>query len=126
MTEALIKDSLISLTTAMAAPNSAAAGAAAAATASAGGTAAQAAQVGQITRALETLDTLFARERRHLHPQLAHFLQHRSYAKALAFLGGPAGDIPPSARRPQRQAGARAGDTAAATANTRASGSPTS
>jgi len=36
-----------------------------------------------------------------LHPQLAHFLERRSYAKALAFLGG-AEDIPAGAcvRRP--------------------------
>jgi hypothetical protein len=34
------------------------------------------------------LDELLARHRGSLHPQLAHFLERRSYAKALAWLGG--------------------------------------
>ena len=34
------------------------------------------------------LDDHVARGRAGLHPQLAHFLENRSYAKALMFLGG--------------------------------------
>jgi hypothetical protein len=34
------------------------------------------------------LDELLARNRGALHPQLAHFLERRSYAKALEWLGG--------------------------------------
>jgi hypothetical protein len=34
------------------------------------------------------LDDFLARGRAGLHPQLAHFLENRSYAKALMFLGG--------------------------------------
>jgi hypothetical protein len=34
------------------------------------------------------LDELLARHRGALHPQLAHFLERRSYAKALDWLGG--------------------------------------
>jgi hypothetical protein len=34
------------------------------------------------------LDELLARHRAGLHPQLAHFLERRSYAKALTWLGG--------------------------------------
>ena len=34
------------------------------------------------------LDDTLARERAGLHPQLVHFLENRSYAKALMFLGG--------------------------------------
>ena len=34
------------------------------------------------------LDELLARDRGKLHPQLAHFLERRSYAKAFAWLGG--------------------------------------
>ncbi|HXA15263.1 MAG TPA: hypothetical protein VNW23_09070 [Opitutaceae bacterium] len=34
------------------------------------------------------LDELLARDRGRLHPQLAHFLERRSYAKALDWLGG--------------------------------------
>lgn len=47
------------------------------------------------TIAAETsrLDDLVARGRTGLHPQLVHFLERRSYAKALMFLGGGA-DIP--------------------------------
>lgn len=39
------------------------------------------------------LDDYLERGRAGLHPQLAHFLENRSYAKALMFLGG-AQDIP--------------------------------
>jgi hypothetical protein len=36
------------------------------------------------------LDDLVARGRAGLHPQLVHFLENRSYAKALLYLGGDA------------------------------------
>jgi len=39
------------------------------------------------------LDDLLARGRQALHPQLVHFLENRSYAKAVMFLGGET-DIP--------------------------------
>ena len=39
------------------------------------------------------LDDYLARGRAGLHPQLVHFLENRSYAKALMFLGGNL-DIP--------------------------------
>jgi hypothetical protein len=39
------------------------------------------------------LDDYVARGRPGLHPQLVHFLENRSYAKALMFLGGET-DIP--------------------------------
>lgn len=39
------------------------------------------------------LDDFLARGRAGLHPQLVHFLENRSYAKAAMFLGG-AQDIP--------------------------------
>jgi hypothetical protein len=39
------------------------------------------------------LDDFLQRGRARLHPQLVHFLQNRSYAKALMFLGGES-DIP--------------------------------
>ncbi|MGH7958328.1 MAG: hypothetical protein ACREH8_15155 [Opitutaceae bacterium] len=39
------------------------------------------------------LDDFLARGRPGLHPQLVHFLENRSYAKALMFLGGDT-DIP--------------------------------
>lgn len=42
---------------------------------------------------MERLDGVLERGRETLHPQLAHFLQNRSYAKALMFLGGE-NDIP--------------------------------
>jgi len=57
------------------------------------------AQAAIIARELDSLDTLLARQRHSLHPQLVHFLANRSYAKALAFLGGEGGEIPASARR---------------------------
>ena len=42
---------------------------------------------------MERLDDFLARGRAELHPQLVHFLENRSYAKALMFLGGET-DIP--------------------------------
>ena len=50
-----------------------------------------------ISTEMEQLDGLLAKGRGTLHPQLAHFLERRSYAKALAFLGagGPGGQTPP-------------------------------
>ena len=39
------------------------------------------------------LDEFLARGRPGLHPQLVHFLENRSYAKAVMFLGGET-DIP--------------------------------
>jgi hypothetical protein len=41
-----------------------------------------------ITREMERLDEFLQRGRAELHPQLVHFLERRSYAKALMFLGG--------------------------------------
>jgi len=41
-----------------------------------------------ISSALGELDDLLAAHRETLHPQLAHFLAGRSYAKALMYLGG--------------------------------------
>ncbi|WP_438482396.1 hypothetical protein [Oleiharenicola lentus] len=41
-----------------------------------------------ISSALRELDELLAAHENELHPQLAHFLAGRSYAKALAYLGG--------------------------------------
>jgi hypothetical protein len=42
---------------------------------------------------MEKLDRYLDRGRATLHPQLVHFLQNRSYAKAVMFLGGET-DIP--------------------------------
>lgn len=41
-----------------------------------------------ITDAMTRLDDFLERGRPGLHPQLIHFLENRSYAKALMFLGG--------------------------------------
>jgi hypothetical protein len=41
-----------------------------------------------ISSALVELEALHAAHRDKLHPQLDHFLSGRSYAKALAYLGG--------------------------------------
>ncbi|HWA87420.1 MAG TPA: hypothetical protein VG710_14425 [Opitutus sp.] len=49
-----------------------------------------------VAREMARLDELVAREPAGLHPQLAHFLARRSYAKALMFLGGET-DIPAGA-----------------------------
>jgi len=41
-----------------------------------------------IAAEMARLDDYLARGRAGLHPQLVHFLENRSYAKALMFLGG--------------------------------------
>ena len=46
-----------------------------------------------IAEEMARLDDFVARGRMTLHPQLVHFLERRSYAKAAMFLGG-ARDIP--------------------------------
>jgi hypothetical protein len=46
-----------------------------------------------IATEMARLDDFLERGRPGLHPQLAHFLERRSYAKALMFLGGDT-DIP--------------------------------
>lgn len=46
-----------------------------------------------IAREMVRLDDFLERGRLTLHPQLVHFLQNRSYAKAVMFLGGET-DIP--------------------------------
>ena len=55
-----------------------------------------------IVAGLETLDRQLLDGRSRLHPQLIHYLEGRSYAKALAWLGGdpavPVGSCAP--RRP--------------------------
>ena len=50
----------------------------------------------RITDEMAKLDNYLERGRAGLHPQLAHFLENRSYAKALMFLGGDT-DIPAGA-----------------------------
>jgi hypothetical protein len=50
----------------------------------------------RVVREMAQLDAWAAKSGRELHPQLLHFLERRSYAKALAFLGGVA-DIPAGA-----------------------------
>ena len=47
----------------------------------------------RISSEMGRLDEVLARGRADLHPQLVHFLERRSYAKALMFLGGET-DIP--------------------------------
>ena len=47
----------------------------------------------RISGEMGRLEELLARGRAGLHPQLVHFLERRSYAKALMFLGGET-DIP--------------------------------
>lgn len=49
-----------------------------------------------IAAEMARLDTFLQEGQLALHPQLVHFLQRRSYAKALMFLGGEA-DIPAGA-----------------------------
>jgi hypothetical protein len=46
-----------------------------------------------MTDALDRIERFLASHRVQLHPQFAHFLERRSYAKALAWLeaGNPAG-----------------------------------
>jgi hypothetical protein len=46
-----------------------------------------------VTDEMTRLEDFLARGRAGLHPQLVHFLENRSYAKALMFLGGSS-DIP--------------------------------
>lgn len=46
-----------------------------------------------IASEMTRLDDLLAKGRGCLHPQLVHFLENRSYAKAVMFLGGKS-DIP--------------------------------
>jgi len=46
-----------------------------------------------ITEHMTQIETLLAQGRGRLHPQLVHFLENRSYAKAVMFLGGDQ-DIP--------------------------------
>jgi hypothetical protein len=48
---------------------------------------------GAIVAGTDRLDALLAEARGTLHPQLVHFLERRSYPKALLFLGGES-DIP--------------------------------
>jgi hypothetical protein len=57
-----------------------------------------------IAESMARLDESLARGRGTLHPQLVHFLENRSYAKALMFLGGET-NIPVGA------CGGRAGKT---------------
>lgn len=49
-----------------------------------------------ISAALSRLEELLARHRDELHPQLVHFLEGRSYAKALLWLGGQSGFAQPA------------------------------
>ena len=46
-----------------------------------------------IAAEMARLDTFLEQGRVSLHPQLVHFMENRSYAKALMFLGGES-DIP--------------------------------
>ena len=43
---------------------------------------------GAVSDSLNEVEALLAAHRAELHPQLVHFLEGRSYAKALAWLGG--------------------------------------
>jgi hypothetical protein len=54
-----------------------------------------------ILRGLEALDAHLETGRGKLHPQLIHYLEGRSYAKALAWLGGDSG-IPVGSCAPRR------------------------
>lgn len=51
---------------------------------------------------ISKLDDLLQRGRAGLDPQLVHFLERRSYAKALTFLEGDAGGLPRTACAPRR------------------------
>lgn len=64
----------------------------------------KAAQGETVAAEMEKLDQFLESGRTTLHPQLVHFLQNRSYAKAVMFLGGET-DIPVGA------CGGRAGRT---------------
>jgi hypothetical protein len=48
---------------------------------------------GIVVQEMEKIDGFLMRWRESLHPQLVHFLEKRSYAKAVMFLGGES-DIP--------------------------------
>lgn len=50
----------------------------------------------RISAALAELEQLLAANRAELHPQLVHFLEGRSYAKALLWLGGESGFAKPA------------------------------
>ena len=52
-----------------------------------------------ISAALDQIEKLHRAHRAELHPQLAHFLEGRSYAKALAYLGGDSDFAKPAAPR---------------------------
>jgi len=60
-----------------------------------------------VAEEMARLDDFLAHGRLALHPQLVHFMENRSYAKALMFLGGET-DIPVGAcgGRAARKAGA--------------------
>ncbi|MBI2512960.1 MAG: hypothetical protein HYV96_13355 [Opitutae bacterium] len=49
-----------------------------------------------ISTALIRLESLLTAHRAELHPQLVHFLEGRSYAKALLWLGGESGFAKPA------------------------------
>ena len=49
-----------------------------------------------ISAALNEVENLLGKHRAQLHPQLVHFLEGRSYAKAHAWLGGSSGDSKPA------------------------------
>ncbi|MDI1321088.1 MAG: hypothetical protein PSW75_12995 [bacterium] len=49
-----------------------------------------------ISAALSDVEALLAAHRGELPPQLVHFLEGRSYAKALAYLGGDSGFAKPA------------------------------
>ena len=49
-----------------------------------------------ISAALTEVEQLLGAHRGELHPQLVHFLEGRSYAKALAYLGGDSGFAKPA------------------------------
>lgn len=57
-----------------------------------------------IASEIAKLDDLVARGRLGLDPQLVHFLERRSYAKALTFLEGDAGGIPRGVCAPKKPA----------------------
>ncbi|MDP2139100.1 MAG: hypothetical protein Q8J74_14715 [Candidatus Didemnitutus sp.] len=59
-------------------------------------TAVKSADGGGISTALAQLETLLTTHRGELHPQLVHFLEGRSYAKALLYLGGRSEFLKPS------------------------------
>ena len=53
-----------------------------------------------ISVALNDVEALLAAHRAELNPRLVHFLDGRSYAKALAYLGGEEGALGNPASRP--------------------------